>query len=50
MESYLAAPEYGGNKDLKGWKRTGYQGDVMPLGYSFWDSFGIVGNKSIIHP
>jgi hypothetical protein len=34
VEGCFAAPEYGGNKDLKGWKIAQFQGDSQPLGYT----------------
>jgi hypothetical protein len=33
-EALYAAPEYGGNRDLAGWRSIGYLGDVQPRGYS----------------
>ncbi len=33
----FAAPEYGGNVALGGWKLCHYEGDVQPLGYSIFD-------------
>jgi hypothetical protein len=33
----FAAPEYGGNKDRKGWELCHYEGDSQPLGYSQYD-------------
>jgi hypothetical protein len=33
-EGLYAAPEYGGNRDLAGWRSIGYLGDVQPRGYS----------------
>jgi hypothetical protein len=33
-EGLYAAPEYGGNRDLIGWRSIGYLGDVQPRGYS----------------
>lgn len=32
-EGLYAAPEYGGNRDLLGWRSIGYLGDVQPRGY-----------------
>ena len=29
-----AAPEYGGNRDLAGWKEIGFPGDIQPRGYT----------------
>jgi hypothetical protein len=37
IEGTLCAPEYGGNKDLVGWRLIGYDGDSQPLGYSIFD-------------
>ncbi len=36
-EGALAAPEYGGNAQLAGWKMVHVDGDVQPLGYSIFD-------------
>jgi hypothetical protein len=36
-EGVFAAPEYGGNVGLGGWKLANHPGDVLPLGYSFYD-------------
>ncbi len=33
-EGLYSAPEYGGNRDLIGWRSIGYLGDVQPRGYS----------------
>ena len=33
-EGAYAAPEYGGNRDLEGWRTIGFEGDVQPRGYS----------------
>lgn len=33
-EGLYAAPEYGGNRHLMGWRSIGYPGDVQPRGYS----------------
>ena len=37
LESCFAAPEYGGNRGLEGWKSIHYRGDVAPYGYSHFD-------------
>ncbi len=37
IEAAYAAPEYGGNRDLIGWRSTRYDGDSQPLGYSIYD-------------
>jgi hypothetical protein len=33
-EASYGAPEYGGNRDLAGWRMIGYEGDMQPRGYS----------------
>jgi hypothetical protein len=33
----FAAPEYGGNHELGGWRIIGFDGDSQPLGYSLYD-------------
>jgi hypothetical protein len=33
-EASYGAPEYGGNRDLTGWRSIGYAGDVQPRGWS----------------
>lgn len=33
-EGCYGAPEYGGNRDLRGWAAIGYEGDVQPRGYT----------------
>ncbi|MBZ0272283.1 gluconate 2-dehydrogenase subunit 3 family protein [bacterium] len=34
VEGMYAAPEYGGNANRAGWDSIGYEGDVLPRGYS----------------
>ena len=34
IEGLYSAPEYGGNRDLAGWRAIGYPGDVQPRGFS----------------
>lgn len=34
IEFYLAAPEYGGNRDLSGWKAVAFDGDTQPRGFT----------------
>jgi hypothetical protein len=29
-----AAPEYGGNRDLAGWRLANWPGDVAPIGWT----------------
>jgi hypothetical protein len=33
-EGAYGAPEYGGNRDLAGWRAIGWEGDVQPRGYN----------------
>jgi hypothetical protein len=33
-EGMYAAPEYGGNRELAGWRSIGFEGDVQPRGYT----------------
>ena len=33
-EGAYGAPEYGGNRDMRGWAAIQYQGDVQPRGYT----------------
>jgi hypothetical protein len=34
VEGLYAAPEYGGNRDLAGWKDIAFPGDIQPRGYT----------------
>ena len=34
IEGLYAAPEYGGNRDLAGWKDIAFPGDIQPRGYT----------------
>jgi Gluconate 2-dehydrogenase subunit 3 len=34
VEGCYSAPEYGGNRDLRGWAAIGFPGDVQPRGYT----------------
>ena len=34
IEGMYAAPEYGGNRGLAGWKDIGFPGDIQPRGYT----------------
>jgi len=36
LEGCFAAPEYGGNRRLGGWRMLGLEGDDQPLGYSIF--------------
>jgi hypothetical protein len=44
-EAAFAAPEYGGNPPLAGWKMIQFEGDIQPIGYSQWD-----GTKHVERP
>ena len=33
-EGMYGAPEYGGNRNLAGWRAVGFEGDVQPRGYT----------------
>ncbi len=37
LEGTFAAPEYGGNEGLAGWSLSGWDGDSMPMGCSYYD-------------
>jgi hypothetical protein len=37
VEGVYAAPEYGGNVDLAGWRSSQFEGDSQPLGYSIFN-------------
>jgi hypothetical protein len=39
-QAAFAAPEYGGNPGLSGWKMCNFEGDSQPLGYSQWNGNG----------
>jgi len=41
-EAAFAAPEYGGNPGLAGWKMIHFEGDSQPLGYSHFDGTNFV--------
>jgi hypothetical protein len=36
-EAAFGAPEYGGNPDGQGWAMVRYEGDILPLGFSYTD-------------
>lgn len=38
LEGTYAAPEYGGNRRLIGWRANSFEGDNQPLGYSIYDA------------
>jgi hypothetical protein len=37
-EGMFCAPEYGGNRDLAGWRDYTYDGDSQPLGHTLYDA------------
>lgn len=37
LQSLFSLPEYGGNRDAGGWRIIHFDGDSMPLGYTFID-------------
>ncbi len=37
-EGMFSAPEYGGNRDLAGWRDYAYDGDSQPLGHTLFDA------------
>jgi hypothetical protein len=37
VEAAFAAPEYGGNRNLLGWKMIYFEGDTLPMGYAPFD-------------
>ena len=37
VEGCFSAPEYGGNKNLNGYRIANFPGDIMPFGYSYFD-------------
>jgi hypothetical protein len=37
-EGMFCAPEYGGNRDLAGWRDYAYDGDSQPLGHTLYDA------------
>jgi hypothetical protein len=47
LEGSFTSPEYGGNKDLAGWKLANFEGDSQPYGYSTYDT---TTGKYIDHP
>jgi hypothetical protein len=50
LEGSFTSPEYGGNKDLAGWKMTYFEGDSMPYGYSTFDATTGNNNEHPAHP
>ena len=50
LEGAFAAPEYGGNRDLEGWKLIGFGGDSQPLGYSIFDETAAIYRERVEAP
>jgi hypothetical protein len=50
LEGCFAPPEYGGNKDTKGWHLIGIEGDVQPLGYSLFSTLARDYHERRNHP
>ena len=50
FEGCFAAPEYGGNANLDGWRMIGLEGDTQPLGYSLYSKFTRSYNERPDHP
>lgn len=38
IDAAYSAPEYGGNRNLAGWRSVRFDGDSQPLGYSIYDA------------
>jgi hypothetical protein len=38
IEGMLCVPEYGGNRERRGWQLIGFGGDSQPLGYEIYDT------------
>jgi len=53
MQSLFALPEYGGNHVRRGWDGIYFEGDSMPLGYTYIDAGGHIvdrGDRPVIGP
>ena len=50
IEGMYAAPEYGGNRRLTGWRANKFEGDSQPLGYSIYDSIAGMYRERPDHP
>lgn len=54
VEGMYAAPEYGGNRGLAGWRAISYEGDSQPLGYSIFDesrgTYGEIASRPVSRP
>jgi hypothetical protein len=49
-QASFAAPEYGGNKNLAGWKIANWEGDRQPVGYSWYDPATQTYREDPAHP
>ena len=47
IEGLYAAPEYGGNRGLAGWKEIGFPGDIQPRGYTADEVSGSDGHDPV---
>jgi hypothetical protein len=50
MEGIFAAPEYGGNRKLGGWRLAGIEGDSQPLGYALYSRGDDAYHERADHP
>jgi hypothetical protein len=50
VEALFAAPEYGGNRELIGWRMMRFEGDSQPLGYSIYDEASKTFRERADHP
>ena len=50
VEALFAAPEYGGNHELLGWRMTQFEGDSQPLGYSIYNEPSKTFRERADHP
>jgi len=50
MEGMFAAPEYGGNRKLGGWRLAGIEGDSQPLGYALYSKRDDAFRERADHP
>jgi hypothetical protein len=50
MEGMFAAPEYGGNRKLGGWRLSGIEGDSQPLGYALYSKRDDAYHERADHP
>ena len=50
LEGCFSLPEYGGNRDARGWALVGLEGDSQPLGYSIFSRARNLYNERPEHP